>query len=456
MATNVSSSASTVTLGNMKLRRGDWKVFIISSMEQIIGTALSTVVGIIIPLLVMVHAPEGISSSVQGIIGASGLVGISIGAMVLGPLIDRQGYLQWFRLCPVIITIGGLLPVIVPEVWSIIAGMFIAGLGIGGGYDLDSAYISEIMPDKWKHFMVGLAKATCAIGFTLAAGLGWWIVKTAAGPEVWPWLSLIIVALGVLTFAMRINWRNSPVWLAHHGRMKEAQEAVEFFVGKGVTVEAPQKQAAITSSTSYADFFRGKNLLKVIYSGLTWACEGLGVYGFGVFLPVLVMALGIDSTHLTGMDKVINSVEMTFYINLFIIPGFALGLWLMRHMNHAVMMGVGFFGCVVGLALLAVAYTMHLPVAVSIIGFLIFELSLQGGPHLITYIIPSAIYDIGERGTGTGIASMLGKVGAVLGVFFMPVLLHTGGMMCVLWVSMGVMLAGGLITFIFGKMLNQL
>lgn len=446
--------SSVTTLRDMKLRRGDFRIVAVSSMEQIIGTALSTVVGIVIPLLVLLH-PAGMTSLMQGIIGSAGLIGISLGSALIGRLIDIQGYLRWFRICPILITLGSLLPFFVHTPGCVIVGMFAAGVGIGGGYTLDSAYISELLPQRWSQFMVGVAKATCALGFTVAAGLGWWIVRTVDKAEVWPWLMLIITGLGLLTFLLRLHWRNSPVWLARQGKMEQAQAAVRFFVGPGVKIMAPQS-GKDAKTPGWGAFFHGKNLLKVIYSGVTWACEGLGVYGFGVFLPVLVMALGIESSTARSMHRVIDSVEMTFWINMFIIPGFALGLLIMNRVKHAAMMLFGFVGCVVGLALLAAAYFMHLPVWVSVVAFLIFELCLQGGPHLVTFIIPAEIYSVDERGTGTGIAAMLGKVGAVAGVFFMPMLLDKGGMAAVLYVSMGVMAAGALITLIFGKLLRQL
>ena len=80
--------------------------------------------------------------------------------------------------------------------------------------------------------------------------------------------------------------------------------------------------------------FHGENLTRVIFSGIPWACEGLGVYGFGVFLPVLVMALGIESSTVTGMPKVIDSVAVTAVVNFFILPGFVLGLLIMNRCNH--------------------------------------------------------------------------------------------------------------------------
>ncbi len=59
-----------------------------------------------------------------------------------------------------------------------------------------------------------------------------------------------------------------------------------------------------------------------------------------------------------------------------------------------------------------------------------------------------------DRGTGTGIAAMIGKVGAVTGVIIMPILLEAGGAKLVLIVSFFVMIAGAAISLIYGKALN--
>ena len=78
-----------------------------------------------------------------------------------------------------------------------------------------------------------------------------------------------------------------------------------------------------------------------------------------------------------------------------------------------------------------------------------FELFLNMGPHLMTYILPSKVYPEQIRGQGSGMAASIGKVGAVLGVFFIPILLKSGGTDSVLIVSIIVMLVGGLVTWIF-------
>ncbi|MDE6368165.1 MAG: MFS transporter, partial [Muribaculaceae bacterium] len=72
-------------------------------------------------------------------------------------------------------------------------------------------------------------------------------------------------------------------------------------------------------------------------------------------------------------------------------------------------------------------------------------------PHLITFVVPTQIYDVDDLGAGSGIAAMFGKLGAVAGVFIIPMVLHSGGVKMVLIVCTAIMLLGALITQVFGS-----
>lgn len=440
-------------ISQLPFRPIDIWIVLVSSMEQIIGTALTTVVGIMLPMMQLLR-PEAaqLSSVMQGLIGAIGLIGIGLGSLVIGKLSDARGYLGLFRLCPVLIIAGSLWCWLYSTPGLLLVGLFVIGFGVGGGYSLDSAYISELMPERWRGTMVGVAKASCAIGFIAASLISLWILKVHPYPYMWRSLILIIAGFGAVTLLMRIRWFQAPGWLASKGRMDEATKAAQQFLGENAMAEAPHKSTVIPAG--WGAMFKGTNLMRVIFSGIPWACEGLGVYGFGVFLPVMVMALGIQSPDIAGMPKIIDSVEVTAVVNCFILPGFIIGLWLLRRANHVGMLTWGFIFSAVGLGLLLWAYLAHLPIWVTIVGFLIFELALNAGPHLVTYIIPAAIYPVADRGAGTGIAAMLGKVGAVIGVLVMPILLEAGGMSLVLIVSIAVMLAGAVIGLVFGRLLH--
>lgn len=447
---NKTTAQSVEYMETMPLRWGHFRVLIVSSMEQIIGAALSTVAGIIIPMVAILYHSE-VSEFVQGLLGAAGLVGISLGAALFGRLGDKYGYLGLFRIFPLLMVAASVLVFFTKDIFWLIIGLFIVGLGVGGGYSLDTAYISEIMPRKWQFFMVGIAKASCSLGFFGAAGLCWWILAKDPDPEIWNYLILIVGGLGLLTFLMRIPFRESPRWLMSKGKVKQAESAAQYFLGKDVEIK-PLPKVAQVKSIGWLDMFKGQNIKKVIFSGIPWACEGVGVYGVGVFLPLLVIALGIEHSEGVGMAKIINSVKLTTVINFFIVPGFILGLLYVRKMYHVKMLTGGFVISALSLVLLLVAYLWHWPVWVSIIAFLFFEVFLNAGPHLITFIIPAQIYTVDERGAGTGIASMLGKVGAILGVFFMPLLLKWGGITLVLIVCISVMVIGAIVSAVFGRM----
>ena len=482
-------TVQTVNMDTMSLRWGHFRVLIVASMGQVIGAGLATLVGIILPMIQMLRHPE-LTSIEQGLIGCTSLIGITLGSLFFGRLSDRYGYLFFFRLCPLIVLAASLLAYFTSNLPGLVVGLFLMGFGIGGGYSLDSDYISEIMPRRWRLFMVGVAKASSSLGNILVALVCFFLLKDWSNPEWWNRLLLIVAVFSLLMVLLRIRFAQSPGWLMTHGRPAEAEAAVRYFLGADVEViekqpstdggihhhigddmevgeirNRPRKkevqkvsmtnfsskpEALKTTSTS---LFRGKNLKRVIFSGIPWACEGLGVYGIGVFLPILVMALGLEpsSTGAVGIHRITGSIEITAWINLFILPGFALGLFLVNRWYHVRIQVWGFILCAVGLALLLVAYKYHLPVWLAIAGFMIFELFLNAGPHLMTFIIPSQIYPVADRGEGAGLAAAIGKVGAVLGVLFIPMLLAAGGAELVLGVSIVVQVIGALVTGIFGR-----
>lgn len=442
-----------VPINSMPLKPRHWYLFIVSSMEQIIGAALSTTMGVVIPLILLLGRPE-LTSLDQGLLGSAGLIGIAVGSVVFGRLMDSFGYLLWFRFCPLLVILGATGAFYADSVPWLFASLLLIGLSVGGGYSLDSAYLSEIMPEKWVSFFVGLAKATCSIGFVGAAILCYFLLKHHTA-SVWPYLFSGVGVLGAITFILRICWAESPDWLMAHNRPQDAQKSVQLLLGPDA--EVPQlSKAEEGRELTWKELFSGKNLEKIIFSGIPWACEGLCVYGFSVFLPTLVMALGMQFGKEVGLAKILSSVEMTIYINIFIIAGFALGLWLLEKVNIVKLSEVGFILSAVALTVLLLAFHFKWNLWVTFAGFILFELALNAGPHLTSFIIPSNIYSIEEKGAGTGIAAMLGKVGAILGVFGMPLVLEIGGVSLVLIISLAVQLIGAFVIYIYGKRLQLL
>ncbi|MDE7413727.1 MAG: MFS transporter [Muribaculaceae bacterium] len=449
-----------------------WRhIFIVTvaSLGQLIGTAVATVAGVIIPMMNILAHPE-LSTFMQGLIGCVDLIGIAIGSVIFGSLSDKYGYLFFFRFCPALILAASLVAIFVPNVTVLTVALFVVGLGIGGEYSLDSGYVSVLMPVKYRALMVGVTKTASALGNIIAAGVCFWIIMDTKNAADWNSLMWIVAAIAALMLVLRIRFYESPNWLLAHGKVKEAEKAVQDFLGKDVMIPVPDTQTPGASPTPQKGKASGntasdglfsfifRNGKRVILSGVPWACEGLGVYGIGVFLPILVMALGLQHTSPGEPEifHVASSVEITLYISCIMLPGFIIGLRLInKNKSITAIQSVGFWLCALSLLVLLLSYHLHWNKWISIGAFMGFELFLNMGPHLITYVLPPKVYPVETRGEGVGIAAAIGKIGAVLGVFFIPVLLKAGGAMLVLIVSIAVMAAGAIVTNIYGHLVHD-
>ena len=168
------------------------------------------------------------------------------------------------------------------------------------------------------------------------------------------------------------------------------------------------------------------------------------------------MTLGLIQNSSDPLTQTIESFRFTFYIDLFIILGFISGLTVVSKLDIIRTQTLGFFICAAGLTVTLLGYLYQASAGIILSGFLLFELALNAGPHLSTFELPSRIYSLEERAGGEGVASALGKLGAIIATFIIPLLLKAGGGTLVLAVAIAVLLTGGVITILTGpKVINR-
>ena len=438
-------------MDNMPLRWGHIKLFLIASSGQALGSGLATLIGIVLPMIQMISSPH-LSSVEQGFLSSMSLLGIVVGSFFLGGLSDKYGCLKLFRICPFIIFLASLLAFFFDTTYVFAISLFIMGICIGGEYSIGSDYISETMPHRWKLFMVGAAKSTSALGSIAVAGVSYIFLTHTTDPSDWRYLLLLVSLMSALMFISRIKFAQSPGWLLAKGKVDEARASVKYFLGNDVGINVDEvSQKEDTQQSGMKSILSKRNMKKIIFSSIPWACEGFGVYGIGIFLPVLLIALGVDARHEDSFQRIVSSVQLTSVINIFVLIGFIVGLLLVNKIYHVKSQALGFVFCSLGLVILLVGYKLGLPLWFSILGFLVFEFFLNAGPHLMTFIIPPQIYSVAERGAGVGLSASIGKIGAVMSVFFIPNLLAWGGIQLVLVVAIIVNLLGAGVTLFYGE-----
>lgn len=437
----------SLNMDDMPLRLGHFRVLVVASLGQVTGAALSTLIGVVIPLMqILLHTT--LPPLKQALLASMSLMGIMVGSILIGRWSDRRGYLRYMRLSPALILLGAIIAISSTNSTVMMIALFIMGFGIGGGYSLDSDYVSEIMPRRWRLFMVGVVKASSALGNVVMAFVCYYILGHWTTADHWNGMFLLVALMAVVMLLSAIRFEQSPGWLLSQGRREEAERAARYFLGQDVELG---EVSATTEGVSVGSLFRGESLRRTILCGLPWACEGYAVYGVGVFLPVLIMSLGLGRGEVGTIAHTTSSVHLAAYVNLFVAAGFAAGLMAIRRSFNLRQQSVGFVVAALGLVLLMVGYALHLPRWTMIAGLALFELFINAGPHLMTFILPSQVYPIAERGAGAGVAAAAGKAGAVAGVFTIPLLLGWGGVEMVMAVTLALQLLGAAVTATLGR-----
>ena len=123
---------------------------------------------------------------------------------------------------------------------------------------------------------------------------------------------------------------------------------------------------------------------------------------------------------------------------IFAVPGYLLAVTKMDRIGHRKLQFIGFSVMALCFLVLAIvpALTQYVAPFLAILGLSYFF--IQFGPNMTTFVLPSEVFPVSMRTTGHGVAAGIGKLGAFVGVFLVPVLQdHIGlrGLLAVAGVS---------------------
>ncbi|HKF64594.1 MAG TPA: sugar porter family MFS transporter [Dongiaceae bacterium] len=178
--------------------------------------------GVISGALLFIRTDFALSPFMQGLVVAIALVGAATGAAVAGGLSDRFGRRTVILVTGIIFVLGSLVAALAPDLWVLILGRLLVGVGIGVASMLTPLYLAETAPAKHRGALVSLSQLAITIGILVsylvdtifAQGGQWrWMLGLGAVPG-------LILALGMLVLP------ETPRWLAGHGRLEEAGQVL--------------------------------------------------------------------------------------------------------------------------------------------------------------------------------------------------------------------------------------
>jgi len=180
----------------------------------------------------------------------------------------------------------------------------------------------------------------------------------------------------------------------------------------------------------------------------------IATYGIGLFTPAILGAIEIFGRTRGIAAHDFALAEGSAIIDLFLLVGFLLGVWMVPRFGRIRMQAVGFAGMAVGMFMLLAAVgltnsTLHIPLVFA--GFILFNLLMNAGPNSTTFTLAPILFPTQLRGTAGGFAAGVAKLGATLGVFLLPIVKEKFGVPSVLGIISAVSLLGLVVTLILGR-----
>jgi MFS transporter, putative metabolite transport protein len=443
----------TLLLDQSSLNRIQRWLWVLSIGGTLLDGYVIFVLGVAMPIII---AEFHIQPDVVGMIGASLVFGAVIGAGVGGPMADHLGRKKLMLADMMIIGAGAFISALAKGPAMLFVGQLLVGIGVGIDFPVSSSYVSEILPKRSRARMMVATIACQSVGMLLAAVVTLGLLRTGSA-QAWRLFLATEGAVALLFFLLRLSAPESPHWLISRGKFAKAaqafiriipeqRQAVLQLAGNHEKLAAPVPHINGGLSILFSRRYRARTALVTI----PWFLMDIATYGVGLFTPTILGAVEISerTRGLTARDFAL--AEGSALIDLFLLVGFLLGIWMVPRFGRIRMQAIGFAGMAVGMLMLLAAVgltnsSFHIPLV--FVGFILFNLLMNAGPNSTTFTLAPILFPTQLRGTAGGFAAGMAKFGATLGVFLLPIVKQKFGVQSVLGVVSAVSLLGLIVTF---------
>ncbi|EHT0024977.1 aromatic acid/H+ symport family MFS transporter [Escherichia coli] len=307
----------------------------------------------------------------------AGLLGLTAGALLCGPLSDRFGRKRVIELCVFLFGALSLASAFSPDLQTLVFLRFLTGLGLGGAMPNTITMTSEYLPARRRGALVTLMFC----GFTLGSAFGG-IVSAQLVPVIgWHGILVLGGVLPLMLFvALLVVLPESPRWQVR----RQLPQAV---IAKTVSAITRERyvdthfyliESASVTKGSIRQLFMGRQLPITLMLWVVFFMSLLIIYLLSSWMPTLLNHRGIDLQHASW-------VTAAFQIGG-TLGALALGV-LMDKFNPFRVLALAIFGTGIGIS------------------------GSQVGLNALT----ATLYPTQSRATGVSWSNAIGRCGAIVG-----------------------------------------
>ncbi|MCY0879016.1 MAG: MFS transporter [Firmicutes bacterium] len=372
-----------------------------------------------------------------GIVGSINLVGMAIGAALAGSLADRMGRRQIFLLTLLIYSVATGLSGLSIALWMLLLCRFVVGLGLGGELPVTTTMVTEFLPQRDRGRGIVLLESFWAVGWLVASLVAFLVIP------LWGWRAAFLLGTlpALYVLYLRRGIPESPRFLMRTGHPQEARRIMSMVQGREVAATEIAGPTRVTRPRLTALFrppFRQRTaMLWALWLGMNFA-----YYGMFLWLPSVLVDRGFSLVNSFGYTLIVTAAEL---------PGYLSAAWLIDRFGRKPVLVT-----YVALTALFAALFGHATGVAAVLWFGCLLAFFNLGAWGTTYAYTAEQYPTLLRGTGSGWAMGVGRIGGIVGPTIVGTLLASHLQVAgVFWIFTAVLIAVALVVAVLGKETRQ-
>lgn len=406
-----------------KPNTAQWRMVITAGMGFFTDAYDLFVIGVVTSLLAPLWH---LSATDIALLNGASLAAAALGAVTFGKLADKLGRKKMYGVEIMILFFGAIFSALASSFIMLFIFRLFVGFGIGGDYPTSAVVASEYAHSKNRGFLVLLVFAMQALGLIVGPLIASALLAIHLSPEyVWRLLLAFGAIPAASVFYLRRRLAETPLFL----KAQEDPHAVSRIVSE-LSGHEPQ-------AISIKPKLLSKRWLKcLIGTAGAWFLLDVAFYGNGVSSTMILNTLSPSGT-------LLQHILLSMLIFLcFAVPGYYFAAKYVDKIGRKPLQMLGF--AVMALCYLGIAcvpdIANHLMIFILLFGLSFFFVNF--GPNTTSFLIPSEVYPTKIRATAHGLSAAIGKVGAFIGAFALPLVLTHFGLSAVMFLVSAVSFAG--------------
>jgi MFS transporter, putative metabolite:H+ symporter len=228
---------------------------------------------------------------------AATFTGLFIGTFVFGFVADKYGRRSIFTFSLLFYCAATLIMAFQNSGPEVCLWRLIAGIGIGVELVTIDTYVAELVPKQVRGRAFAYNQTVQFSVVPVVAFVSWLLVPRAPlGWDGWRWVVAIGSVGALFVWFLRREVPESPRWLAHHGRLGEAEAITERLEARvradlgGAPLPRPSPVAVerIGAPGRFAEIweppYRSRTIMLMVFQFF----QTFGFYGFAAWVPTLI------------------------------------------------------------------------------------------------------------------------------------------------------------------------